>query len=211
MGLFDKFTGKQNSANKKPASVAGGNNAAAQTEPASDGMNKNGTMFRISRPYGYHIPDVDQVIAKYNNVFTELKNTILSVKNENARLLNENKQIKSELRNMQMQMSMLQLPDTSEVQDHAMLDKMKQITGEKRYDFSDLDSEFESASTKKADESIEDLNKTLEETSADASNPIILDNDDAPKPSKQTIKFQMKSKTSDNKDSESDSLLDIID
>lgn len=172
MGLLDKLKnlGKGNNNNQ-----ANNNPSVSQpsVSPASS-VNKNGSMFRISRPYGYYIKDVDEVITKYNSVFTELKTTILSLKNEKAQLLNENKQIKSELRNMQMQMSMLQLPDTSETEDFTMLDKMKSITGEKRYDFSDLDSEFKSPAPQKSQ-----AEKELEQTISNSGNKeeIILNND----------------------------------
>lgn len=106
-------------------------------------MAKQGRMFRISKPYGYHIEDVEQAINKYNDVISELKQTVIDYKNVIKRKDEENEKLKNELKNMHMQLTMLEVPGMSHAQENLLLNQFSKLT-EKKIDTENIvdDSDF---------------------------------------------------------------------
>ena len=88
----------------------------------------NQQLFKISKPYGYYMPEVNKAIEQYNIVCEELKQTII---NQNIKLAQNKKELKTvrdELKNMQLEISMLDVPDMGEVEEHFLLNEFKDKT-----------------------------------------------------------------------------------
>ena len=84
---------------------------------------------RVSSPYGYYPEDVDKVII-------ELENTNKMLQKENNHLTNQLEDYKSranaaqnELSKLKMQISLMEIPDTSTEENFAMLSRISTITG----------------------------------------------------------------------------------
>lgn len=96
-------------------------------------MSNKHKLFPISKPYGYHPPAVEEAIAKYNEVVLQLQEAVMDREEVIKRQNEENIKIKSELQNMQLEMSMLELPQMDQVQEHMILTQFKdQKTGGRR-------------------------------------------------------------------------------
>lgn len=90
-------------------------------------------LFRVSKPYGYHMPDVNNAIFKYNEVVEQLKKSLTDrdkkisrQKKEIAEYQEELERVKGEVRDMHFQMNMMELPDMNEIQEQVILNKFKE-------------------------------------------------------------------------------------
>lgn len=76
-------------------------------------------LFPISRPFGYHPDYVNRAILAYNNVIRS-KDAKIAELERTLNLAN------SEIKRMTLEMSMLEIPDTSEIQEKYLIDKFKE-------------------------------------------------------------------------------------
>lgn len=91
-------------------------------------MSKRGRkkLFRISKPYGYYMEDVEKAVAKYNEVIESLMEALEKRDKAIKALKDENSSIKKELHRMQLEMSMLELPDMTHIQEQIILNEFKE-------------------------------------------------------------------------------------
>jgi hypothetical protein len=79
------------------------------------------TKFRLSKPYGYHPPDVEKAIEQYEEMIGKL-NDKLSEKIQLCSKYQERiNKLEEELRAMHIEMSSLELPDTEEMVESVVL------------------------------------------------------------------------------------------
>lgn len=83
------------------------------------------TMFTKSKPWGYHPILVEQQIAEYDKAINAITEKYLNARNTCLKLGERIEQLENELRDMHIQMSSLELPETSEVVEHYVLDDFK--------------------------------------------------------------------------------------
>ena len=83
------------------------------------------TMFTKSKPWGYHPILVEQQIAEYDKAMNAITEKYLNARNTCLKLGERIEQLENELRDMHIQMSSLELPETSEVVEHYVLDDFK--------------------------------------------------------------------------------------
>lgn len=76
-------------------------------------------LFPISRPFGYHPDHVNRAILAYNNVIRS-KDAKIAELERTLDLAN------NEIQRMTLEMSMLEIPDTSEIQEKYLIDKFKE-------------------------------------------------------------------------------------
>lgn len=76
-------------------------------------------LFPISRPFGYHPDHVNRAILAYNNVIRS-KDAKIEELQRTLDLAN------NEIQRMTLEMSMLEIPDTSEIQEKYLIDKFKE-------------------------------------------------------------------------------------
>lgn len=83
---------------------------------------KEFTMFPLSKPFGYHPVIVEEKIKDYENTIKQLNDALVS-KNQTINSLETRlEHALSELRNLHLEMSNLELPDTTEMLEHQILD-----------------------------------------------------------------------------------------
>jgi hypothetical protein len=85
---------------------------------------KEDKFFRLSKPYGYYIPEVNEAIKKYNEVISKLKDNIMNYKIREKKYTERIKILEEEVGSMHMQMSMLSLPDMDDKQEYNSLLKL---------------------------------------------------------------------------------------
>lgn len=76
-------------------------------------------LFPISRPFGYHPDYVNRAILAYNNV----------IRSKDAKIVELQRTLdlaNNEINRMTLEMSMLEIPDTSEIQEKYLIDKFKE-------------------------------------------------------------------------------------
>lgn len=77
------------------------------------------------------MPDVEEAIAKYNDVVDQLQSSIVKRDKIIDKQAEELKRVKGELHNMQLEMSMLELPDMHQVQEQIILNNFAGSKGVK--------------------------------------------------------------------------------
>ena len=82
---------------------------------------------RISNPYGYYPDDVDRVIRKYEELTNTLQAETQRLEKLYAKTLDEKKAADAELQRMKLDMSLMDVPDTSAEEDIAMLARLSNI------------------------------------------------------------------------------------
>lgn len=84
---------------------------------------------RVSSPYGYYPEDVDAVIIEFekNAKMLEKENDHLTKQLEDYK--SRLKDVQTELTKLKMQISLMEVPDTSAEENFAMLSRMSTITG----------------------------------------------------------------------------------
>jgi len=83
------------------------------------------SMFRKSKPWGYHPQDVEDAISNYEKVTQELNDRMISLRQENAGLKEVVKRLERELQEMHIQMSALELPEAEEAITETVLSAFK--------------------------------------------------------------------------------------
>lgn len=83
------------------------------------------TQFRKCQPWGYYPPDVEKRIEQYEETIQKLTDKFTGLKQEKSELIQKIERLQDELREMHLQMSSLELPDTSEAIEHYVLDDFR--------------------------------------------------------------------------------------
>lgn len=86
---------------------------------------KDHTKFKLSKPFGYYPPDVDEAIEKYELALSKL---LKRDKEHRAQLKRANEDLmhtRDELRSLHLQLSAMELPDVSEAVTYQVLDEFK--------------------------------------------------------------------------------------
>lgn len=93
-------------------------------------------LFKISKPYGYHIPQVDETIARYNKALEDAKKIILKKDEDYKIIMNENKKLRETVAELEktvqglyLEMHMLEIPNMNSVQEQIIIDNFKDSIG----------------------------------------------------------------------------------
>lgn len=89
------------------------------------------TQFKLSKPWGYYPPAVEEKIKQYETIIRELSDKFLEEKQKNMSLIQKIEQLQDELREMHLQMSSLELPEAVEAIEHFVLDDFKNYNSSK--------------------------------------------------------------------------------
>lgn len=116
---------KPNKRNNKKETAA---QAAKRFESSLPEVAKRNNI-RVSSPYGYYPEDVDSVILEFekNAKMLEKENNHLTNQLEDCKA--KLKDAQTELTKLKMQISLMEIPDTSAEENFAMLSRMSTITG----------------------------------------------------------------------------------
>lgn len=82
---------------------------------------------RISNPYGYYPDDVDRVIRKYEELTNTLDKETKRLERELASTKDELKAANGALQKLKLEMTLMEVPDTSAEQDIAMIARLSNI------------------------------------------------------------------------------------
>lgn len=85
----------------------------------------NYTQFRISKPWGYYPPEVEEMIKQYEETIGALTDKYEESQQECLRLSSTIEGLQNELRRMHLEMTSLELPDATETVEHYVLDEFK--------------------------------------------------------------------------------------
>lgn len=93
-------------------------------------------LFRISKPYGYFPKDVEDAIQRYTETINKLKNVIVHYKSNEQKLIDEIgnlngqvNQLENKVKELILQLSMLDVPNMSDAQEHLILSKIQEELG----------------------------------------------------------------------------------
>lgn len=82
---------------------------------------------RISAPHGYFPEDVDNLIKKLENTISLLEKETVTLSEALEKEKEEKKIIDKELRTMKMNMTIMDIPDTSTEEDFSMMSRLENI------------------------------------------------------------------------------------
>ena len=100
------------------------NNNTASPNLSDVAMRHN---IRISNPYGYYPDDVDRIIRKYEELTNTLQAETQRLEKALSKTTDELKAANAELQRMKLDMSLMDVPDTSAEEDIAMLARLSNI------------------------------------------------------------------------------------
>ena len=83
------------------------------------------TQFRPSKPWGYYPPDVEEKIAQYENIISALNGKFEEKQLECSKFGQTINRLQDELREMHLQLSSLELPDSTEIVESVVLNDFK--------------------------------------------------------------------------------------
>lgn len=86
-------------------------------------------LFKISKPYGYYMEEVEEAIHKYDDILKEMENIIAQQQLKISELESENKRLNREVTDMHMQMSMLEIPDSNAITEQVIINQFREKTG----------------------------------------------------------------------------------
>ena len=123
MGLFDKkspkvSTGKSNKVKNKDS-------AGKKVSEKSEIAKRYG--IRISNPYGYFPEDVDRILEDLQSQLNTLSKENKFASDKLARIQKERDDAKTELSKLKMQISLMDIPDTSTEEDFQMMSRLSSI------------------------------------------------------------------------------------
>lgn len=82
-------------------------------------------LFPIVKPYGYKITDVNDTIAKYNDVIDKMKTIIIEYQVETKNLKRSIKKLVDEKHKLCEEMSLMEVPDMSPSEEFMLLTQFK--------------------------------------------------------------------------------------
>ena len=82
-------------------------------------------LFPIVKPYGYRITDVNDTIAKYNDVIDKMKTIIIEYQVETKNLKRSIKKLVDEKHKLCEEMSLMEVPDMSPSEEFMLLTQFK--------------------------------------------------------------------------------------
>ena len=82
-------------------------------------------LFPIVKPYGYKITDVNDAIAKYNDVIDKMKTIIIEYQVETKNLKRSIKKLVDEKHKLCEEMSLMEVPDMSPSEEFMLLTQFK--------------------------------------------------------------------------------------
>lgn len=82
---------------------------------------------RVSKPYGYYPEDVDNVISKLENLISTLETETKNLEKQLNKVTEEKRLADTELTKMKLEMSIMDIPDTSMEEDFAMMSRLSNI------------------------------------------------------------------------------------
>lgn len=83
------------------------------------------TMFRLSKPYGYHPPAVEERIKQYETALREMNDKYQEARHIMTSQQQKIERLQEELREMHLEMSNLELPEVEACIEHYVLDDFK--------------------------------------------------------------------------------------
>lgn len=122
MGLFKK---KSKSSEPKKTKKKSSNKQSIKAEEVSDIAKRYGV--RVSNPYGYYPEDVDRILTDLDTQLSNLSKENKIASDKIQRLTKERDDIKREFTALKLQVSMMEIPDTSTETDFAMLSRLENI------------------------------------------------------------------------------------
>lgn len=112
-------------------------------------MNTNEyTMFKLSKPWGYYPPDVEERINQYENSLREVNNKYQESKQVILSLQENIENLQEELRNMHLEMSNIQLPDVEEAVQGYVLNSFKNYNNGENSEIEEEPIQFETNDVK---------------------------------------------------------------
>lgn len=112
----------------------------------SDSVGKEYTRFTISKPWGYHAPEVEEAIDLYEKTIQQLKQIIESKDDEVNQLKVELDRARAEIRHLHIEMSCIDLPSESSMAEAFVLNNVAKSSSQTdNIKQEDLGEEFEGA------------------------------------------------------------------
>lgn len=84
------------------------------------------TMFKLSKPWGYYPPEVEDKIRQYERALKDINEKYQEERRTVNALTKRMESLQEELRDMHMQMSSLELPPVEEAIEHYVLEDFSQ-------------------------------------------------------------------------------------
>ena len=82
-------------------------------------------LFRISKPYGYYIEEVNDAIKEYKKAITDLQDVIKAHKAKEKEYLKEIERLQMQVQNLYSQMASMEIPDVDPEFEDKVIQKFK--------------------------------------------------------------------------------------
>ena len=86
---------------------------------------------RVSNPYGLYPQDVESVIIDLEKERAKLQSLVKQYKEENEKLQKDNEDLKTTITQLRFDMSLFEVPDSTNAQDFQNINKLKKLKNKK--------------------------------------------------------------------------------
>ena len=117
------------------------------------------SIFRYSRPYGYNPEDVEIAIKEYESRLSKLEARVLELESDSKSKDKQISNLKGTIGELQLELSMIEMPDVSSIQENYVIEKFKEENAKKHNKDYDPDKKFECLEKKEDEEKPKELKK----------------------------------------------------